>query len=103
VGTAERFVMGSLDDFGYLQVVLEAGTTYEIAARTPSADVAWDIEPSDGEGFEEDAASADDGGGGIFDHDAVGEFTPARSTTYSIWIYEYARVPTEVEVLVREA
>ncbi|HRW36681.1 MAG: trypsin-like peptidase domain-containing protein [Acidimicrobiales bacterium] len=99
-GEPTRFVLDSLDDGAWISLDLEAGVTYRIAARTPSGDASWSIEADEDP---DDAAEADDGGGGIFDTDAVGTFTPELDGLHWLSVYEYSDGATEVEVEVTEA
>lgn len=100
VGEPERIVMDTLDDGAWGSVELEAGTTYEVAVRTPSGDASWTIGAEDDE---DDTADADDGGGGIFDLDAVDTFTPSAGGSYWLDVYELSDGATEVEIEISEA
>lgn len=100
VGRPRRLTIGSLVDDAYFSVDLEAGTTYEVAARSPSSDVYWTIEHLDDP---DDWAEGDDGGGGIFDYDAVESFTPERGGEYVLWVTDVGEAASVVEVEISEA
>lgn len=100
VGSPRRLTIASLEDDAYFSVDLEAGTTYEIAARSPSSDVFWTIEHVDDP---DDWTEGDDGGGGIFDYDAVESFTPERGGEYLLFVTDAGDAPSEVEVEITEA
>ena len=99
VGVPRRVVIDTFDDGAWGEVELEAGVTYEVAARSASGDVGWAIGSDEDV---DDGAEAEDGGGGVFDLDAVETFTPTQGGTYWLDVYEYDDGAAEVEIEVRE-
>jgi hypothetical protein len=108
LGEPVRATVGYLDDWIEFPVELVRGREVEIAVRSATGDLAWDLQPDlsfptwDGIDTEAMGASADDGGGGLFDLDAVDTYEVPESGRYLLTVYSYDGMAAEFEVSVTE-
>jgi S1-C subfamily serine protease len=101
VGETRRLALDHGQEAIVLWVDLERGQEVEIAARTVAGDAAWRLWAQDD--FDGDSlADADDGGGGLWDLDAVGRFRPDESGSFDLNVYDYGLGSRVVEVSVTE-
>ena len=102
LGETVTGVVNHLDDSVVYLVDLEAGVSVEVAARSAVGDMGWDLFPLEDTGDTLDEFYADDGGGGLFDLDAVEEITPTVDGPHLLVIYTWDGIATAFEASVTE-
>lgn len=100
VGDEDAGVVSHLEDGDFYLVELEAGEPVEVAARSALGDMAWDLFLVDDPEGRSESYYADDGGGGVFDLDAVDTVTPEISGSYLLNVYAIDGYATAYEVSV---
>jgi hypothetical protein len=85
-GVEDEGQVGYFDDTDVVEVELAEGDEVEITVGSATGDLAFTVVGPGGSLG--DSEEFDDGGGGLFDLDAVGSHTATAAGTHRIWVYQ---------------